>query len=100
MDIGSLAQMGQNMLKNAGGASADGKAADAVTAMIPKEILDKLPPAVRTLAASQAVDQVAKQAPEILEVISKGGKLTGADSEKLKAIVTNVFQGAVKQSGK
>ncbi len=95
MDFGSLAQMGQNMLKNSGGAGND-KAASAVSSMIPKEILDKLPPAVKTLATSQAVDAVAKQAPELFEIISKGGKLTGADAEKVKAIVTGVFQNASK----
>lgn len=97
MDFGSIAQMGQDMLKNAGGAAgANDNAANAITAMIPKELLDKLPPAVRTLATSQAVDQVAKQAPEILETLKNGGKLTGSDAEKLKGIVTGIFQNAAK----
>ncbi len=97
MDLGSLAQMGQDMLKNAGGTSGGSdKAADAIVSMIPKEVLDKLPPAVRTVATSQAIDSVAKQAPELLEVLKKGGKLTGSDAEKLKSIVTGVFRSAAK----
>lgn len=96
MDLGSLAQMGQGLLQNAGAASGSDKATQTVTSMIPKEVLDKLPPAVRSIAASQAVDALAKQAPELLEVISKGGKLTGADAEKVKGIVTGIFMNASK----
>ena len=93
MDLGSLAQMGQNMLKNSGG---NDNASNAVTALVPKEVLDKLPPAVRTIATSQAVDAVAKQAPELFEIISKGGKLTGSDAEKVKSIVMSAFSAAGK----
>ena len=97
MDFGSLAQMGQSMLKNSSGTNAgNDKAAQAVTAMIPKEMLDKLPPAVRTLVTSQAIDSLAKQAPELLDVLSKGGKLTGSDAEKVKGIVMNALQSAGK----
>ncbi len=97
MDLGSLAQMGQSMLKNAGGAAgANDKTAEAITAMIPKELLDKLPPAARSLVTKEVIESVAKQAPEILDVLGKGGKLTGGDAEKLKAIVT----GAVQKAGK
>ncbi len=96
MDIGSLTRMGQSMLNQSGAANNNDQAASAIAAVVPKEIMDKLPPAVKTLATSQAMDQLAKQAPQILEVISKGGKLTGADAEKLKAIVMNSFSSAGK----
>lgn len=96
MDFGSLAQMGQNMLNGSGSNGSNDKAAAAVTSMIPKELLDKLPPAVRGVVTDQAIEAVAKQAPEIFEIISKGGKLTGADKEKLKGIVTGVFQNSAK----
>ena len=94
MDFGSLAQMGQGLLQNAGGDKGGDKAAQAISSMIPKEVLDKLPPAVKTVVTSQAVDAVAKQAPELLEVLSKGGKLTGTDTEKLKSIVMNAVSKA------
>ena len=96
MDLGSLAQMGQGLLQNAGAAQGNDKTTQAVSSMIPKEVLDKLPPAVKTLVTSQAVDAVAKQAPELLEILSKGGKLTGADAEKVKSIVTNAVMSASK----
>ncbi len=97
MDLDSLAQMGQSMLKNGSGAAASNdKAADAVTAMIPKELLDKLPPSVRPMITAQAVESAAKQAPELIEVLRKGGKLTGADAEKLKSIVAGIAQNAGK----
>lgn len=93
MDIGSLASMGQSLM---GGAESDKKAANAVSSMIPDEILNKLPPAVRTVTASKAAAEVAKQAPEIYEVLKKGGKLTGSDAEKLKAIVMRVVNNSLK----
>ena len=93
MDLGSLAQMGQSMLKNAGGApAANDKTAEAITAMIPKEMLDKLPPAARGLITKEVIDAAAKQAPELLAVLGKGGKLTGSDAEKLKSIVIGIVQ--------
>ena len=64
--------------------------------MIPKELLDKLPPSVRPMITAQAVEAAAKQAPELIEVLRKGGKLTGADAEKLKSIVAGIAQNAGK----
>lgn len=91
MDFGSIAKMGQNMLK---GGSADAKTkpeTNALMSYIPKELLDKLPPAVRNIAASKAADEVAKQAPELLAKLKTGGKLTDGESGKLNGIVSGVF---------
>ena len=93
MDIGLLASMGQSLM---GGEESDKKAANAVSSMIPDEILNKLPPAVRSVAASKAAAEVAKQAPEIYEVLKKGGKFTGSDTEKLKAIVMRIVNNSLK----
>ena len=89
MDFSSISRMGQDLLKNAGN---DTNAT--IASVVPKEMLDKLPPAVQKITIVQAAAAVSQQAPEIMEVISKGGKLTGADAEKLKGIVMNVFRSA------
>lgn len=96
MDIGSLARMGQSLLNQSGAGENNDQAASAIEAVVPDEIMDKLPPAVKTLATSQVMDQLSKQAPQILEVIGNGGKLTGADAEKLKSIVMNSIGSAGK----
>ncbi len=94
MDLGMLAQMGQGLL--GGENSVQDNATESITALIPKEFLDKLPPALRTIVTSKAVDEVAKQAPEIYQILKKGGKLTGSDTEKLKSIIVTAIQSANK----
>ena len=84
--------MGQDMLQNSNG----GSTVNSIMSLVPKEILDKMPPAVKAAAASQAAEACMRQAPEIFEVLKKGGKLTGSDTEKLRAIATNVFNNASK----
>lgn len=96
MDIASLANMEKSMLGANGAASGNDAAAAAISGIIPKELYDKLPPAVRPFITQQVIEAAAKQAPEILEILKKGGKLTGTDAEKLKSIVNNVVAAAGK----
>ncbi len=94
MNLESIVNMGQNILQNSG--NDNDNAANAIMSLVPKEILNKMPPAVRKFACSQAADACIKQAPEIFEILKNGGKLTGSDTEKLRAIAMNVFTNASK----
>lgn len=96
MDIASLAQMGQSILGANSAAPNNDAAAEVISSMIPKEFYDKLPPAIRPFITQQVIEAAAKQAPEILEMLKKGGNLTGTDAEKLKSIISTVAAAAGK----
>ena len=75
----------------------DKAAADKILALVPQEWIKRIPFFVRGHATTKTLERIANQFPDLYAVAKREGELPEAEREKLRKIITEIFEEKMKK---
>ncbi|MEE3379285.1 MAG: hypothetical protein VZR29_03240 [Lachnospiraceae bacterium] len=75
----------------------DKAAADKILALVPQEWIKRIPFFVRGHATTKTIERIAHQFPDLYAVAKREGELPEAEREKLRKIITEIFEEKMKK---
>ena len=94
MDIKDFTEKEQEMIKKGLTFSklTDKETADKIIALIPQDIIKRIPFFVRKHAITRTVERISIEYPELYAVAEQEGHLPEKEAQELRQILTDIFQ--------